>query len=195
MPRPLRKCLPEVTYYCTSRCIELRNIFLTRFVKEIVINVINRTLQKYNFEVIHLDFDGNRFHLIMRTLENGETVSRIMQFIKSRIAMSYNRKMKRTGAFWNERFSSEIIEEKQNPEEYLRNLIWQISYYQVEKEIVSDPRDSKYGTIRFFIEENYIPRVKITLHKYYLSLGQSKKERIAQFLFYETSHRRGRPAS
>jgi len=192
MLRPLRKCLLEVTYYCASRCIELRNIFLARFVKEISVNAINQTLKKYDFEVIHLDFEGNKLHLIIRTVE---TVSRIMQYVKSRIAQSYNRKMKRTGAFWNERFSSEIIEEKINPEEYLRNLIWKISYYQVDRGIVSDPRDSKYSTIRIFIEESYVPRDNITLHKYYLSLGQSKKEQIAEFLIYGTPYLRKKPAS
>jgi REP element-mobilizing transposase RayT len=194
MPRPLRKYLPEVTYYCSSRCIELRNLFLINFVKNIALSVINRTLEKYNFELIHLDFDGNRFHLIIRTIDNGETISRIMQYIKSRIAESYNRKMKRTGAFWNERFSSEIIEEKENPEEYLRNLIWQISYHQVHNHFLSDPRNSKYGTIRYFVEEDYIPQVKITPHKYYLSLGQNKKERITQFLVYEMRYRKNPPA-
>ena len=185
MPRPLRKCLPEVTYHCQSRCVELRDLFAQRLAKNIAINVINKTLEKYSFELVFLEFVQNHFHLIIRTVDDGETVSRIMQFIKARIAERYNDKVERTGPFWNERFRSSIIEECENPQKALLYLIWKISYNLVRKGVIRDPRKSEYGTIRVYLEKNYVPKVKITIHKFFLELGQSFEERVREFLFFE----------
>jgi putative transposase len=185
MPRPLRKCLPEVTYHCQSRCVELRDLFAARLAKKIAVSVINRTLEKYHFELVFLEFVQNHFHLIIRTVDDGETVSRIMQYIKSRIAEKYNDEIDRTGPFWNERFRSDIIEEYENPRRALLYLIWKISYNLVRKGVIRNPRESEYGTIRVYLEKNYVPMVKITLHRFFLDLGQSFEECVRAFLAFE----------
>jgi REP element-mobilizing transposase RayT len=147
--------------------------------------VINQTLEKYTFELVFLEFVQNHFHIIIRTTEEGETVSRIMQYIKARIAERYNDRVKRTGPFWNERFRSDIIEECENPRKALLYLIWKISYNLVRKGIIRNPRDSEYGTIRAYLEKDYVPRVKVTLPRFFLDLGQSFEERVPAFLIFE----------
>ena len=195
MPRPLRKCIPEVTYHCQSRCVELRDLFTQRMAKNIAVNVIKKTLEKYSFELVFLEFVQNHFHLIIRTVDDGATVSRIMQYIKSRIAEQYNYKTDRTGPFWNERFRSDIIEEYENPQKVLLYLIWKISYNLVRKGVIRNPRESEYGTIRVYLDENYVPRVKITPHRFFLNLGQSFKECVQEFLAFEQLYLRHHPPS
>jgi hypothetical protein len=56
--------------------------------------------------------------------------------------------------------------------------------------MVRDPRKSKYGSINVYLDENYTSPVKITLHKYFLELGNSFKERVKKFLYYEDAHRK-----
>jgi REP element-mobilizing transposase RayT len=185
MHRRLRKCLPEVTYHCQSRCVELRDLFDARDVKNISIKVIRGALERYSFELVFLEFVQNHFHLIIRTVENGETVSRIMQYIKSRIAEQYNKSIGRTGPFWNERFRSSIIEECDNPRRTLLLLIWKISYNLVRKGVIRNPRENEYGMIRTYLEKDYVPIVKITLHKFFLDLGQSFEDRVRVFLDFE----------
>ena len=185
MHKPKRKCLPEMTYHCQSRCIELRDLYDSRFVKDISIGVMRRTLERYSFELVFLEFVQNHFHLVIRTVEKGETVSRILQYIKSRIAEQYNQKIGRTGPFWNERFRSTIIEECENPGKALLFLIWKISYNLVRKGIIRNPRDNEYGMVRAYLEKDYIPMVKITLHKFFLALGQSFEECVSVFLTFE----------
>ena len=87
--------------------------------------------------------------------------------------------------FWNERFRSDIIEEYENPQRALLYLIWKISYNLVRKGVICNPRESEYGTIRAYLDRNYIPRVKITLHRFFLNLGQSFEECVREFLCYE----------
>ena len=102
MPRPLRICLPEVTYHCYSRCIEVRDILSPDYVKEMAIDAINQALDIYDFELIQLEFVENHFHIVIRTTKEGPTISRIMQYIKARITEKYNRAHGRTGTLWNE---------------------------------------------------------------------------------------------
>ncbi len=185
MAWPLRKCLPEVTYHCYSRCIELRNLLSPDFVKDIAAEAINRALDKYDFELIQVEFVENHFHLIIRTKEHGETISRIMQYIKARITEGYNRKMGRTGTLWNERFRCTIVEESDNPERYFFYLMWYIAYNPVRKGVMKNPRESKHGTIRAYLEEGFVSTIRITLHYYFINLGYSFEERAKRFLEYE----------
>ncbi len=189
MPRPLRKCIPDVTYHCYSRCIELRDLLSPRYVKDMAIDVITKALDKYDFELIQVEFVENHFHFIIKTTESGETISRIMQYIKARIAERYNRLTGRTGAFWNERFKCTIIEESDDPENYFFWLLWYIAYNPVRKRVLRDPRESEYGTLKVFLEKDYTPKVTITIHKYFLNLGKNFEERVKRFLAYEDLYR------
>jgi hypothetical protein len=113
-----------------------------------------------------------------------------MQYIKSRFAQTYNRLNKREGAFWSERFVSIIIEDSENPEEYFLWLLWYLGFNPVRKKMVRDPRKSKYGSINVYLDESYTSPVKITLHKYFLELGNSFRERVQKFLYYEEAYRK-----
>jgi putative transposase len=185
MARKKRICLPNVTYHCHSRCIEKRDLLSDDFVKQITVSVINTALEKYTFKLIQLEFVENHFHMVIRTTEFGETISRIMQYIKARITERYNRACNRTGTFWNERFKSKIIELSDDPCGYFFYLMWYIAYNPVRKGRFNDPRESEFGTIRAYLEENYVPKVRITLHDYFLNLGNTFSECVKKFLVYE----------
>jgi len=73
------------------------------YVKELFLEVITKTQEKYSFELSAYVIMENHFHMIIRTVENGATISRIMQYIKARFAEKFNRMNARIGPFWNER--------------------------------------------------------------------------------------------
>ena len=108
-----------------------------------------------------------------------------MQYIKARITEGYNRRMGRTGTLWNERFRCRIVEESDNPERYFFYLMWYIAYNPVRKGVARNPRESKYGTIRAYLEEKFVSTIRITLHHYFLNLGDTSEERTRRFLEYE----------
>jgi len=168
----------------------MRNLLESVWVREMAAEVINMALEKYNFQLIQMEFVDNHFHFMIRTVENGENISRIMQYIKARIAEAYNRKMNRTGPFWHDRFKCKIIELAQNPVSYYINASLYIGYNRVAKGLDADPRDSKYNTFRIMVEEDYIPPVKITFHPYFLALGRNHTERMAKFKSYDKAYRK-----
>lgn len=190
MPRPRRTILQDVTYHCFTRCHGRKNLFNRSFVKQYFVDAINMCHEKYEFELIAAEPVDNHIHLVIRTLENQETISLIMQYIKSVIARKYNRRTGETGAFWNERYGCTIIEHSEDPENYLLHLLWYIGYNPVRKRLSSDPRNTELGFINCYLDKSFRCRVKITLHRYFTALGKTFGECVERFLFYEDAYRK-----
>ncbi len=190
MARKERFREPDYTYHITSRCIENRDLMKDNSFKEIILDILEKTMEKYKFHLIAYEILHNHFHFIIKTLHGEADISRIVQYVKSRFAEKYNKIKNREGAFWSERFKSSVIELSDNPVKYLLWLLWYLGFNPVRKKIVNDPRKSEYGTINSYLDENYISRLKITLHDYFLQLGNTFKERVQCFLFYEEAYRK-----
>jgi len=103
MSKPSREIIQGVTYHCYTRCHGKKNLFHSSYVRKYLVDAILMCQEKYVFELIAAEPVGNHIHIIIKTVENRETISRIMQYIKARIAERYNRSTGETGAFWNER--------------------------------------------------------------------------------------------
>ena len=138
-----------------------------------MISVLNLAIEQYSFELAGFTIMDNHFHFFIKTVENGETISRIMQYIKSQFAQRYNRLMNRTGPFWNERFGDTIIEFAKEPVFTFFWIIWYLGYNPVRSQYVHDPRDYHYSSINCYLNENFSSPVKITLHEYFIQLGSS----------------------
>ena len=190
MARKPRICLANITYHVYSRCIEWRDMMSEDFFKDLFIEVLIKTQEKYDFELNFYEIMNNHFHLIIKTVEEGESISRIMQYIKSRFAERFNKITNRFGTFWSERFKDVIVEMQDNPLNYLLWLLWYLAFNPVRKYIVSDPRDYVYGCINSYLNENTKQPLKITLHEYFLLLGSSFKDCIGKFLFFEDAYRK-----
>ncbi|HOT44143.1 MAG TPA: transposase [Spirochaetota bacterium] len=190
MPRQLRIQLPDATYHAVSRCIEIKPLMRSPKIKNLMIDVLNLALEKYNFQLIGYTIMDNHFHLYIKTVAEGENISRIMQFIKSQFTRRYNRMMNRTGPFWNERFKDVITELTPNPRETFFNTLLYLGYNPVRNGLVNDPRDYNYSSIKNYLDENYLSPVQVTLHEYFLELGNSFKDCVNRFLVYEEMYRK-----
>jgi len=158
--------------------------------KDILLKAVARCQKKYNFDLNGFAILGSHFHLIVKTLKDEANISRIMQYIKARYAEEYNKMTGRTGPFWNERFKDQIIEHADDPEYYFNYLKWYLGYNPVRAGYVNDPRKYKFSSINAYLDENYEPKVKITLHEYFLKLGKTFQERVEKFLEYEEMYRK-----
>jgi putative transposase len=133
----------------------------------------------------YLEFVDNHIHLIVKTREGGATISRIMQYIKSRIAEVFNRLNSCTGSFWNERYKSEIIENSRYPIETFCRLIWYLSYHSVRRGEDIDPRKNPYSSIHGYLNKNYNSEIPLSRHEYFNFLGESFDEQVRSFKKYE----------
>ena len=190
MTRPLRNIAQGFTHHVYSRCHGKRNLLMGKYGKKYFIESVRECQEKYDFELIAAEIVANHIHLLIKTNMDKQTISRIMQYIKARIAEKYNRAMGTTGSFWNERFGSSIIEEADNPEDYLLWLLWYIGYNPVRKGLSRNPRKNDIGFINCYLDRNHVSPIKITLHYFFYKLGNSFEERVKKFLFYEDAYLR-----
>ena len=188
MPRKLRTIKQGVTYHCYSKCHDNQNLFLHAIAKHFFIEAIQMCQEKYNFELNAAEMVANHVHFTITTLQDGETISGIMQYIKARTAEKYNRATGRKGAFWIGRFGCKIIEESDDEVEYARSLIWYIAFNLVRKKLSTDPRNNDIGFINCYLIENYELPIKITPHKHFYSLGDNFNECAKKFLLYEEAY-------
>jgi len=188
MPRPLRNIAQGKTHHVYSRCHGKRNLLLGA--KKYVIESIKQCQAIYDFKLIAVEIVGNHIHLIIQTTLDRQTISRIMQYIKARIAEKYNKATGGTGAVWNERFGAMVIEDVENPDHYLLWLLWYIGYNPVRKGLSQDPRKNDIGFINCYLNKNHEFPLQITLHEYFLRLGDTFEERVRKFLSYEEAYRK-----
>ena len=104
-----RTILQEATYHCYSICHDEKNLLQAQISKQFFIEAVQMCLKKYKFELSSLEIVDNCIHLVIKTLKDGATISRIMQYIKSRTAEKCNKTMNRSGAFWSGRFNCKIV--------------------------------------------------------------------------------------
>ena len=189
MGRSNRICEPNLTYHAYSRCIDKANLMKNDNLKNLMLKVLEETLEKLNFDLNAFEILDNHFHFIIRTKPKGESISQIMQRIKSVFAKRYNKLHGRTGPFWNERYGSKIVEDARDPSRYFLNLLWYLAHNSYRKGKVNDPRDYKYSSIRCYLEKNCKSKLKITLHQIFENLGKNFEERLKIFLDLEIKYR------
>lgn len=185
-----RRCEPGLTYHTMSRCADFKNLLSDDYMKEVALDVLVRTQEKYNFKCYAYGIMDNHFHFLIETVENDASISRIMQYIKARIAETCNKALNRRGPFWNERFKDVIVEEQENPLVYVLWLLWYIAFNPVKAGKCKDPRDYKYSSILVYLFEEAKSKVTILRHRYFEELGDSFSERVRRFLFYEEAYRK-----
>jgi len=185
MARPLRTIIQGLTHHVYSRCINKQSLLLLRKTPFMLEQVIRDTQEKYKFKLISYQIMDNHIHLVIQTIKGEASISRIIQYLKARFAERYNKLHNRSGPFWNERFKDQVIEFSDNPEHYLRWILWYLAYNPVRKDLVSDPRDFPWGSINCNLDPNHKSRVQIVLHEHFLSLGDTFEEQVMEFLYYE----------
>jgi len=190
MPRKIRIIGQGLTHHCFTRCHGKRNLLMGKYGKKYFIESVLMCQEKYDFELVAAEIVANHIHLLIKTKEDRETISLIMQYIKSRIAEKYNKAMQTSGSFWNERFESRIIEESDNPEQYLFWLLWYIGFNPVRKGLTRDPRNNDIGFINCYLSEDFEAPVKITLHPYFVKLGETFGDCVKKLLYYEDAYRK-----
>lgn len=95
-------------YHISARINNKEMLLKSKDIKKLFQKVLCRAKKKYNFSVENFVIMGNHFHMLLRP-RKGERLSCIMQWIMSVFAMSCNKRLRRTGHVWGERFFSRIM--------------------------------------------------------------------------------------
>ena len=114
-------------------------------------DVFLRAKQKFNVEIISYSISNNHFHLeVFFPKKTGVTVSKLMHWIGTVLAMKINKLLNRHGRVFIDRFKSKIIKTKQYLERVTEYIMYNIVKHlgdkvDIEKWKWSSYRYYKYG--------------------------------------------------
>jgi putative transposase len=111
----MRKCRILKTgarYHVCARVNNREQLLDSENAKKLFEEILERAKTKFSFSIENFVIMGNHYHLIIRPL-NGENLSKIMQWIMSVYAMTFNHRNGRTGHFWGSRFFSWVLDSLQ----------------------------------------------------------------------------------
>jgi putative transposase len=136
MPRANRHFLSSHVWHITHRCHERE--FLLRFARD------RRYWRRRLYEarirhglcVLNYIVTCNHVHLLVRDRGQGE-IARSMQLIAGRTGQAYNRRKRRRGAFWEDRYHATAVETG----EHLARCLVYIDLNMVRAGAVAHPRD------------------------------------------------------
>jgi len=106
--RKPRLTLPGARYHIIARANRGEFIFQRQEIKALFLALIRKAKKRYKFAVETFCIMDSHVHLIIRPLE-GESVSRIMQWLLSVFALRFNRHFGLIGHVWMDRFKSFIL--------------------------------------------------------------------------------------
>ncbi|MDQ2086267.1 transposase [Herbivorax sp. ANBcel31] len=169
MPRISRIKGEFSTYHIIMRGNERKKIFLSDDDKERFIYTLKRMKDKYNYIVEAYCLMDNHVHLLIN--DNGNDISKIMKSINVSYVNYFNRKNKRTGHLFQDRFRSELIDN----DNYLLAVSAYIHKNPVKAGIVKMPEKYKWSSYNYYIgndkeKDNFVENERV------LSLFSNQKK-------------------
>ena len=126
-------------------------MFESNEIKEMFMDVLRRAKRKHHFLIKNFCIMNNHIHFILKPLQ-GESLSKIMQWILGVFAQKYNKIFGLSGHVWSDRFKSKIII---SFKQYLNTFIY-IANNPVKAGIVEIAVDKKRLYTSFFLFSYYL---------------------------------------
>ncbi|MFO7738373.1 MAG: transposase, partial [Desulfatiglandaceae bacterium] len=175
MPRQLRLDTPGVLHHIMIRGIERRNIFKNNKDREDLIERLSNLLPETETACYAWAFMPNHAHFLFRT--GKVPISTIMRRLLTGYAVSFNRRNKRYGHLFQNRYKSIICQE----DVYLRELVRYIHLNPVRGGIISTLTElNEYGYCGHSVIMGKIKRpwqdTKCVLEYFGKTIGKARRE-------------------
>jgi len=139
MPRSNRYILPGYIYHVTHRCHDRRFLLKVGLDRTEYRERLRLALQEYRIALFAYCITSNHTHLLLACRVKND-ISRMMQKLEGDFAQYYNRKRRRRGAFWEDRFHATMIGEGS----YFLNCMVYIHLNMVRAGVVDRPIDWRW---------------------------------------------------
>jgi REP-associated tyrosine transposase len=110
MPRMRRKILPGRSYHITHRCYNREFRFQRAIERDNYRMRLFEMSRRYKVKVLDYMITSNHVHLLIWADTSSE-ISEAMRFLQGAAAQDYNRRKKRTGAYWSGRYNTTLIQD------------------------------------------------------------------------------------
>lgn len=169
MPRIARKYCEIKVYHVTIRGIDKQDIFFEEEDKNKFLDIIEKTKEKYKYEIYSYCLMDNHVHIVIYDKE--KQLSKIMQSIEISYVFYFNAKYHRTGHLFQNRFYSKEVKDR----EYLKTLCRYI-HQNPQKAGIEKTEFYKWSSYQEYINKTKIINPKILLLVFSEDLELAKKE-------------------
>jgi len=154
MPRANRYSAPGYVWHLTHRCHKKE--FLLKFSRDrqCWIRWLFEARKRFGLCVLNYTVTHNHVHLLVRDRGHHE-IPKSLQLIAGRVAQGYNRRKRRKGAFWEDRYHATAV---QSGEHLARCLIY-IDLNMVRAGVVRHPAEWTDGGYRELLESRQRYRI------------------------------------
>jgi putative transposase len=122
MPRAIRQGTESGLYHVGTRGNNQRGIYLNDGDHLAFLNLLAKTVEKSSWKLHAYCLMGNHYHLLLET--ELDDLSSGMQLLNSGYATTFNKRHRRTGHLFGNRFWSESIERDEHLLECCRYIAW-----------------------------------------------------------------------
>lgn len=174
MPRHARSICETGIYHVMLRGNERKKIFLDEYDRSRFINTTFDKISEENSEIYAYCLMSNHVHLLIGEFNNN--LSRLMKRINVSYVYYFNKKYKRIGHLFQDRFKSENVDN----EPYMLEVIRYIHNNPVKAGIVRNPRDYKWSSYNDYITTNMMS--KLSVDKVLDLFGENTLDSLEQFI-------------
>jgi putative transposase len=145
VPRANRYILPGYIYHLTHRCHDRK--FLLKFAKDRdqYRRRLRHAVKKFDLALLGYNITSNHVHLVAFS-DYVEQIASVMQSAAGEFARDYNRRKKRSGAYWEGRYHATIVDSGK----YFWDCLKYVELNMVRCGVVKHPREwewSGYGEL------------------------------------------------
>jgi putative transposase len=134
MPRSNRYILPGYLYHVTHRCHDRKFLFAAGLDRNAYRRRLRDGLERFGVSLLSYAITCNHTHQIL-TSQDPKSISRMMQTVEGKFAEHYNERKRRSGAFWEDRFHTTMIQDGM----HLLNCMLYIDLNMVRARVVDHP--------------------------------------------------------
>jgi putative transposase len=178
MVRKSREKYVNAYYHVYSRGVRKLPIFVNEkeFLK--VFFVFDDALKKYRFELCDFAIMNNHYHFLIQTFENRDEISKLMQYVNSRIAKYFNSRNGFSGHVFEEVFCSGVVHDRLS----LLRLIRYIERNPVKAGLVKECQSWDWTLSNFLLTKKY--NFDCINKNFVLSFFPDSKDPLNEFLSF-----------
>ena len=137
MPRANRHFLSEHVWHITHRCHKKE--FLLKFARDRRrwVYWLFEAKKCYGVRVLNYTVTSNHIHLLVKGTTKRDAIPRVMQLSAGRTGQEYNRRKKRKGAYWEDRYHATAVA----TDHHLRQRLLYIDLNMVRAGVVAHPSE------------------------------------------------------
>lgn len=141
MARAHRHFIPGYAWHITHRCHKRE--FLLKFAQDRKrwLQWLFEAKRRYGLVILDYTITSNHIHILVHDVAGKDAIAKSIQLAAGRTGQEYNRRKKRKGAYWEDRYHATIVEDG----DHLLRCIVYIDLNMVRAGVVEHPEQWPYG--------------------------------------------------